>query len=251
MKKIAFIFLICPALFALTPLEIAQKAKEATDGYGSSQTTMQMILIDINKNRSVREIQSYSQEGLSGKGDKSLIEFNKPLDVKGVKFLTHEKISSNNDQWLYLPALKRVKRINSSNKSGSFMGSEFSYEDISSREPTKYTYSKEAKEVNLEGKTVYMYERYPKDENSGYTKQILWVEKNHFLIVKIDFFDRKKELLKTGVYKWNEKTGTTYRAKEITMNNHQNKKGTILKYLDDKIHLNLDESLFTKRMLTR
>lgn len=249
MKTFIAILFTLSTLFALSPTEIAEKAKKATDGYGYSKSIMQMILIDASKNESIREITSYAKERENG--DYSMIEFKKPLDVKGTKFLTHEKIDSNNDQWLYLPALKRVKRINSSSKSGSFMGSEFSYEDISSREPSKYNYTKELKEDVLDGVKVYVYERYPKDKKSGYSKQILWVDKEKFITLKSDFYDRKKELLKTGTYKWRGKIGDTYRISEIKMQNVQNKKSTILRYIDDKIHLDLDDSLFTKRMLAR
>lgn len=249
MKIIIAILFTISTLFALNPEQIADKVKKSSDGFGYSKSVMQMILVDASQNESVREITSYAKERENG--DYSMIEFKKPLDVKGVKFLTHEKINANNDQWLYLPALKRVKRINSSNKSGSFMGSEFSYEDISSREPSKYNYSKEAKEDVLDGVKVYVYERYPKDKKSGYSKQILWVDKDKFITLKSDFYDRKKELLKTGTYKWKGKIGDTFRVSEITMQNVQNKKSTILRYIDDKIHLDLDDSLFTKRMLAR
>lgn len=250
MKKVALWLIFMSLSFGMSALTIAQKAKEATDGYEYSHTTMQMILIDISKTRSIREIESYSKEGKEGEGDKSLIEFKTPLDVKGTKFLTHEKINKNNDQWLYLPALKRVKRINSSNKSGSFMGSEFSYEDISSREPTKYAYSKNIKEETIQGVKAYKYERYPKDENSGYTKETVWIDAKRFVVLKIDFYDRKDELLKTATYKWQD-VKEPYRTREIVMKNHQNKKETILKFLNDKIRQDLDDSIFTKRALIR
>lgn len=176
------------------------------------------------------------------------MEFKTPLDVKGTKFLTHEKINKNNNQWLYLPVLKRIKRITSKNKSGSFMGSEFSYEDISSREPSKYTYSTSTEDTKIGNIDVYKYERYPKDKNSGYSKQILFVDKTKFVILKVEFFDKKNELLKTAKYTY-RKIKNIYRVAKIQMNNHQNLKSTTLTYVKDDIKLNLDEKLFSKRYL--
>ncbi len=249
MKGLIVLFLSFSLAFGLSVEEVAEKSKEVTDGFGASKSVMQMVLIDTSGNKSVREIESFVKEGK--KGDKSLIKFLKPLDVKGVKFLTHEKIGQNNHQWLYMPALKRVKRINSSNKSGSFMGSEFSYEDISSRDVSKYTYDKKLHEEKVGDVLAFRFERYPKDENSGYSKQIVWVDKDKFTTLKIDYYDRKKELLKTSIFKWKGKINNTYRVSEIFMSNHQNKKSTILKYLNDEINLDLDNSLFTKRMLNK
>ena len=196
MMKIFLISLLTfSGLFALTPIEIATKVKNTSSGYESSRSVLEMVLIDQAKNRSTRVMHSIALENTenNGKdGDKSLIEFKTPIDVKGTKFLTHEKITKNNNQWLYLPGLKRIKRITSKNKSGSFMGSEFSYEDISSREPSKYTYSKELQEVSLDKVETYKYERYSKDKNSGYSKQILWVDKKRFVVLQIEYFDKKR-----------------------------------------------------------
>jgi len=253
MKRIllASIFL-SSSLLALTPFEIATKVKKSSDGYESSKSVMEMVLIDQAKNKSKRVMHSISLEDKKNdgiNGDKSLMEFKTPLDVKGTKFLTHEKIEKNNNQWLYLPALKRIKRITSKNKSGSFMGSEFSYEDISSREPSKYTYATELLEEKINDKDVYKYERYPKDKNSGYLKQVVYVDKNRFVVLKIEFFDKKKELLKTATYSGYKKIKNTYRVTKMLMTNHQNYKATTLEYIEDNIHLNLDEKLFSKRYL--
>jgi len=244
--------LLSTTLFALTPIEIATKVKKNSDGYGSAKSVMEMVLIDQAKNTSKRVMHSISLEDKNDddqNGDKSLMEFKTPLDVKGTKFLTHEKIDKNNNQWLYLPALKRIKRITSKNKSGSFMGSEFSYEDISSREISKYTYSKKYKEAKLDGIDVYTYERYPKDKNSGYSKQILYVDKTRLVVLQVDFYDKKKELLKTAKYSGYTKQKNTYRVKKILMENHQNLKSTTLEYVEDEIHLDLKEKLFSKRYL--
>lgn len=253
MKKILFFIIISKVfLFGLTPVEIANKVKQNSSGYGSAESVIEMVLIDQAKNKSKRIMHSYSLENKKNNqidGDKTLMEFKTPIDVRGTKFLTHEKIVKNNNQWLYLPALKRIKRITSKSKSGSFMGSEFSYEDISSREPSKYEYSEEVKELKLGKNQIYKYERYPKDKNSGYSKQTVYVDKNKFVVLKIDFFDKKKELLKTAIYSGYKKIKDTYRVSEIVINNYQNLKSTTLSYLEDRIHLKLNKKLFSKRFL--
>ncbi len=253
MKKMVLIqILVVSMLFAISPIEIAQNVKKNSDGYGSSRSTLEMILIGQAKNKAKRVIKTMTYENTKNNGedgDKSLMEFISPLDVKGTKFLSHEKINKNNNQWLYLPALKRIKRINSKSKSGSFMGSEFSYEDISSREISKYKYSKKAKELKVNGVDCFVYERYPKDKNSGYSKQVIYVDKNKFITIKAEFYDKKKELLKTGIYENYKKIGKIYRVGKITTTNHQNNKATTIEYLKDEINLNLSEKLFSKRYL--
>jgi outer membrane lipoprotein-sorting protein len=129
---------------------------------------------------------------------------------------------------LYLPALKRVKRIASDNKSGPFMGSEFAYEDITSQEVDKYTY-KFLRDDQLDGMDVFVFERYPKDENSGYTRQIVWLDKEHYKERKIEFYDRKNSLMKTLLLSdYQLHKDQFWRAHEMNMENHQTGKSTRL-----------------------
>jgi hypothetical protein len=184
-------------------------------------------------------------------GDKTISTFLSPADVKGTKVLGWEHIDRDDDQWLYLPALKRVKRIASRNKSGSFMGSEFSYEDIGNQNYQKYTFEGEPKVVMLNNKECYMGTRTPKDKNSGYTKQVTWVDTKDFLIQKIDFYDRKGELLKTATFSDYKKIDGIWRVGKIDMKNYQNDKETILVWKEDKIKVGLKSKDFDKRMLKK
>ena len=198
MKKIILIAAMAVSLMALTNLEIAQKADKVTDGFESSISKTQMTLVNASGQKSVRDLLMKTLEGKNG--DKTISTFLSPADVKGTKVLGHEHIDRDDDQWLYLPALKRVKRIASRNKSGSFMGSEFSYEDIGNQNYQKYTYDGEPEIVKFNEKECYKSARIPKDKNSGYTKQISWVDTKDFLIQKVEYYDRKGELLKTAVF---------------------------------------------------
>jgi hypothetical protein len=112
-------------------LKISQEAKKRDTGWTDSTSDMLMVLRNKQGQESIREIKNKTLELLDD-GDKSLTVFNKPRDVKGTSFLSFSHTVGNDDQWLYLPSLKRVKRISSRNKSGPFMGSEFSFEDIAS-----------------------------------------------------------------------------------------------------------------------
>jgi hypothetical protein len=239
--------LTATTLMALTNMEIAEKSDKVTDGFESSIAQTEMILINASGQESVREMEMKTLEG--DNGDKTISTFLTPADVKGTKTLTHEHVDRDDDQWLYLPALKRVKRIASSNKSGSFMGSEFSYEDIGNQNYNKFTYDEKVEEVELNGVKCYKGTRIPKDENSGYTKQISWVSKDNFLLQQVEYYDRKLELLKTATFSDYKQINGVWRVGKIEMKNHQNDKSTILIWKDDKIKVGLTDKEFNKRVL--
>src|SRR5882672_8754605 len=176
-------------------LAIATAADKRNDGFGDSSATLSMILRNRQGEESRREIRNRSLE-VKGDGDKSLIVFDQPKDVAGTALLTWTHKAADDDRWLYLPALKRVKRIASTNKSGPFMGSEFAYEDLGSQEPEKYTY-KYLRDESLDGKDVYVFERYPKGTDSGYTREVVWMDKAEYRPWKLEYYDRKQSLLKT------------------------------------------------------
>ncbi len=250
MKKILLTsLLVVSSLMALTNEEIANKADKVTDGFESSISKTEMTLINASGQKSVRELIMKTLEGENG--DKTISTFLSPADVKGTKILGWEHVDRDDDQWLYLPALKRVKRIASRNKSGSFMGSEFSYEDIGNQNPKKYIFKGEPKIVKLNGLECYMGERIPKDKNSGYTKQVTWVDTKDFLIRKVDYYDRKKELLKTAIFSDYKKVDGIWRVGKIVMKNHQNDKETVLIWKEDKIKAGLSKKDFDKRELKK
>jgi len=210
-------------------LEIAVEADKRDMGFQDSITELKMILRNSHGEESTREMQNKTLE-VDDDGDKSLVIFEEPRDVKGTAFLSHTHKSGPDDQWLYLPALKRVKRIASNNKSGPFMGSEFAYEDISSQEVDKYTY-KYLRDESVDGIDCFVVERYPVDEKSGYTRQIVWYDQAEYRLQKIDFYDRKDSLLKTLTYHGYQKFLEKYwRSEQLKMVNHQTGKSTDLHF---------------------
>jgi len=212
-------------------LDIAHEADRRDEGFGDFTAGMRMVLRNRHGQESEREIRIRTLE-VENDGDKSLSIFDNPADVKGTAFLTFTHKTGDDDQWLYLPALKRVKRISSRNKSGSFMGSEFAYEDIASQEVEKYTY-KWIRDETCEGQDCYVLERYPVDKkNSGYTRQVTWMDKAEYRVYKVDYYDRKNSLLKTLTIKGYRKyLDKHWRADEMNMINHQNGKSTRLTWM--------------------
>ena len=231
-------------------LAIAVEADKRDQGWGDQATVMKMILRNSQGASSTREIRGKTLE-VDGDGDKSLTIFDTPRDVKGTAFLSFTHSLKSDEQWLYLPALKRVKRISSSNKSGPFMGSEFAYEDISSQEVEKYKY-KFIKDDKFNGRDVFVIERIPQYKKSGYTKQIAWVDKEMYQPLKIEFYDRKKSLLKTLTqHDYKKYLNKFWRAGRLEMINHQKGKSTTLLWTSYKFKNGFRKRDFDRNSLKR
>ncbi|PHR56678.1 MAG: outer membrane lipoprotein-sorting protein [Arcobacter sp.] len=249
MLKFLLISFLSASLFAMSNYDVALKSDLVIRDFKDSKSDMLMTLINANGQERKRKMKIIVLEKKGG--DKSLMTFISPADVKGTKFLSYSHIKKDDDQWLYLPALKRIKRIASKNKSGAFMGSEFSYEDLSSFDVDKYTYKGEAKLVSLKGKKSYTGERTPVTKNSGYTKQVSWVDAKTFLTLKLEYYDRKHELLKTAYFHDYKKISGVWRVGKMVMINHQNDKQTILEWKNESIKNGLKEKNFHKRVLKK
>lgn len=231
-------------------LEVARKIDQVNSGWKDQQVTSVMTLRAANGNEVVRHIKTRSIE-VPGDGDKTLVVFEKPRDVKGTVFLTYSHKKGNDDQWLFLPALRRIKRISSANRSGPFMGSEFAYEDITSFEVERYTYHFIKSEECNGGLTCLVFERYPLDKNSGYTKQVVYADKDHYRIHQIDYYDRKGDHLKTLTRSNYQKIDGFWRASHWEMVNHLTKKSTFLIWKDRQFGTGLSERDFDKSTMKR
>ena len=211
---------------------------------------MKMRLRNRAGKESIRNVRIKNLE-VQGDGDKSLSIFDEPADVKGTTSLTWSHSNKPDEQWLYLPALKRVKRISSKNKSGPFMGSEFAFEDIGSQEVDKYTY-KYLRDEDYNSAATFVVERYPTDKNSGYTKQVVWIEQDRYLALKIEFYDRKGSLLKTlESSDYSQYLNKFWRPAKLEMVNHQSGKSTTLEFTNYEFQTGLRSSDFSKNALKR
>lgn len=225
--------------------DIIYEADQRDIGYGDFITDMVMVLTNRNGDK-VSRYMKYKNLEMEEDGDKSLVIFNRPVDIKGTSLLTHSHKTGSDDQWLYLPSIKRVKRISSSNKSGAFMGSEFAYEDLSSQEVDKYDY-KWLKDETCGPKKCFVVEAIPRDKKSGYSKQIRWVDKKHLTTQKIEYFDLKNTLLKTlSLSDYRMYLSQYWRASEYNMVNHQTGKKTQLLWKNYKFRVGINEKDLSK-----
>ncbi len=254
MKKIIILMLITVSFAALADaaaekgLQIAKEGDAYDQGFADFTANMVMTLRNRKGDETTRKIRMQTLEGIDN-GDKSMSIFDEPADVKGTAMLTFSHGLKPDDQWLYLPALKRVKRISSKNKSGSFMGSEFAFEDLGSQEVEKYTYNF-IREESCGDWQCNVVERKPAYKYSGYTRQIVWSDKDKFRIVKIDYYDRKDTLLKTLVMSdYNEYLGHYWRPAKMVMDNHQSKKSTTLEWDNYQFKTGLEEKDFNSTKL--
>lgn len=228
-------------------LAIATTQDQANNGFQSSIVNLTMVLKNKRGQESARQLVIKTIE-TANDGDQSMIIFNTPKDLKGTVTLTHTHKIGEDDQWVYLPAVGRVKRIASDNKSGPFVGSEYAYEDLTSSEIEKYTYKYLGKEGDLD-----KVERIPVDKNSGYTKQIVYhnLAKNARM-EKIEYYDRKGALLKTLTgTQWKLYLGKYWRAHYANMINHQSGKSTSLEVKVYEFNVGLSASAFTQDAMKR
>lgn len=255
-KILLLISLTLSSLFAITGQEIAQKVHDRDEG-DNSTAKMKMILTDKNGKKRIRDLKTFTK--YKGEDKLKMMFFLTPADVKNTGFLTYDYEDSNkdDDQWLYLPELQKVKRIASSDKSSSFMGSDFTYSDMTSRNVEDYTY-KVMKEVTLKGHKAWQMLVTPKTEKTiketGYTKSIVFVRQDNFVIVQALNYIKAGKKLKYMMVKDLKKIDGIWTALEMQMITKKGKKTlhkTVFKFSDTKYNQNLEESFFATRTLER
>lgn len=231
---------------------IARESDRRDLGFGDTKTEMRMILENRKGQTSKRRLRIHTLEVPDeNDGDKSLVVFDQPRDIKGTALLSYAHILDPDDQWLYLPALKRVKRISSTNKSGPFVGSEFAYEDITAQELKKFNY-KWVRDEPCGTLECFVLERRPLYKKSGYTRLVTWYDKAEYRMQRVDYYDRKDVLLKTLTFSdYRQYLGKYWRAHDLFMVNHQTGKKTRLVYEKYEFQTGLKESDFTRNRLKR
>ena len=223
--------------------ELAQLVDSRDLGYQDMVSKMVMTITNSNGKSALRKLELKLLE-VKNDGDKSLIRFDFPSDIRGTALLTHPKFEGDDSQWLYLPSINRTKRISSRNKSGAFLGSEFSFEDLSDKSVDDFTYmylGERACEFSVfdadtqASKTIKgqcdRLARVPKDKHSGYSKQELTIDKEAKRILQIDYYDVKGALLKQMFsHNFRLYDGKYWRAGKADMQNRQSGKSTLLEY---------------------
>ncbi|MEM7190315.1 MAG: outer membrane lipoprotein-sorting protein, partial [Pseudomonadota bacterium] len=214
----------------------------------------EMVLKDKGGRESKRVFKNLTLERPDpGLGDMAVVVFEKPRDIRGTGLLTHANIEPNDDdQWLYLPAVKRVKRISSSNRTGKFVSSEFSFEDFGSQEVNDFDH-KWLRDEPCPGEpslTCFVTETYPKNPKSGYSKRIGWVDQQEYRLYQVDFFNRRGDHEKTLTFSgYQQYLGKYWRAAEMRMVNKQTGKSTDLLWTNYQFNTGLSEGDFASSRL--
>ncbi|MEN8228134.1 MAG: outer membrane lipoprotein-sorting protein [Bacteroidota bacterium] len=217
---------------------------------GEDQTSdLAMTLINKSGAQRVREIKQFTKD--LGEVEKSIMFFLSPADVKNTSFMSWTYDSDQgDDQWIYLPALKKTKRISSDSKSDYFMGSDFTYDDLGDRKLEDDTH-KLLGEETMDGKACYVVESVSKDKDYMYSKTVVWINKSNYVGVKKEFYDEDEELLKVLSIKEVEEISGIWVIKNSEMKNVQKNHRTTIVLSNIQINTGLSASKFTERMMMR
>ena len=201
-------------------------------GYRDFSSAVEMVLRDGSGSEAKRKFSLKVLERPSANlGDQVLIVFESPADVKGTALLSHTKLDEDDEQWVFLPASKRTKRVSSSNKTSAFAGSEFSYEDLSGNEVRKYAWRLGGTTPCGAGLECFKLEATPKDKTSAYSKRVLLLDTAELRVMATEFYDRAGAKTKTLAYDGYTKLANKFwRAQTWTMTNHQTAKSTVLTF---------------------
>jgi hypothetical protein len=239
----------------MTGREVMEKQEElhkVDSEYGEEL----MLIKDMKSgSQEKREVRRYGKETPEGLG-RSMVAFLSPADIAGTAVLTWEQ-KAEDDQWLYMPATKKMQRIASGSKKNYFMGTDFTYEDMESEDIENFNYSVlKTETLTVDGKEwlCWVIESVPankeKQRESGYSRRILWIDQTHFVTLKVEFFDRRNRPVKTQtVYDLENVTGTVWRAKKTMMDNTSKDSQTLTMVALRKVNDPIDDEVFTERFI--
>tara|TARA_B110000467_G_scaffold17904_1_gene15676 strand:- start:505 stop:1254 length:750 start_codon:yes stop_codon:yes gene_type:complete len=242
--KLILISILFHSLFALTGIELAQLVDDR-ESPKDMKSNMNMIL--TNKNGKIRtsSIRSYSTDG----NKKQILWFLAPADDKGVAYLKIEHEDKNDDMKLWLPNFKKVRRISSRKKTESFMGSDMSYEDMTSRNMDEYSYSISGSE-KVNDIDCYILESIPNEIKTEYSRHISWITKNSHLTIKEKSFDKNGELLKSKSIIYQQIKMYDI-MKELNVKNVQRNHQTVLKFDNIEVDSGIEDNIFHEKNLKR
>lgn len=235
---------------AQTGKEIIQQVKDRPDGI-SRKSEMTMTLTNKRGRHRIRKVISYSID--IGKDKKSMMFFTYPGDVKGTGFLTwdYDQIGKDDDKWLYLPSLKKNRRISGkSAKKDYFMGTDFTYDDMGSRNVNEDIH-KLLKEETINGHECWKIESISKDKRDIYSKKISWIRKDCLIPEKVDYYDRMGKIHRQLVFSKINKVEGFWIAQQLLMTNVQTKHKTLLEIFRPHYNIDIQENNFTVNTLEK
>ena len=237
-----------PALSAeMSAYDIVKKSDELTDQANDSTADMTMILVNDKGQKRERKLSAFVKK-YGEDSSKSILFFDSPADVKGTSFLVWTE-NNEDKQWLYLPALQRVRRISASGKGESFMGTELTFFDMGSHDVDDYTFTMLGEE-STDGEDCYMIEALPK-KVEFYSKLILWIRKGNFIPAKADFYDPKGRYEKQGTFTQVKNIQDINTPTHIEMHNVRNNRTTIIELGNVVYDTGLKDAIFTERYMKR
>ncbi|RLF33291.1 MAG: outer membrane lipoprotein-sorting protein [Thermoplasmata archaeon] len=225
----------------LSGKEIMEKVFNRYDG-DDAYFKIEMVLVDKRGNARRRILKVYTKD--YGELMKSYLEFLKPPDIRGVKFLSWENKDKDDTQYLYLPALGRARRIVSSQKNLRFVNTDFTYEDMQRRHPDKDTHALLGEEV-YQGYPCFVVESIPKKGTSQYSKRISWVDKERFLVLKTEFYNKKGKKCKIFRVEKIEKISGIWTAIRTVMEDLIRQHKTLMNVVEVKYNQGTDDEIFT------
>jgi outer membrane lipoprotein-sorting protein len=220
------------------------------EGYRDIRSNVTMILADARGQTRKRHLDVYALE-LTPLGDRRKFVFNKPADIDGTAVLIHSNVVENDDQWIFLPAFKRVKRIASSNKSTPFVGSEFSYEDLASQEKEKYT-NHYVDSTTLDGVVCDVIERIPRFPHSAYSRLLAYIDRQDHRYRRVEYFDQSGKHIKTQYLEdYRLYDGRYLLPNKTVMVNHATGRQTTMLWDDIRLKTAQTDNQFTTNALKR
>ena len=256
MKKAIVLIVMIVTIFQVVKLQAKELSgrdimvlvDERDDG-NDRRVEMEMILINKRGRKRIRQVLSYNKD--YGKDSKTVMIFQKPADVKGTGFLSweYDDDSKDDDRWLYMPALKKVRRISGSSENDYFMGSDFTYDDMGGRNPDEDTHTL-LREEELNEQLCWVIESIPKEKDNMYAKKIIRVRQDVKMVVKVEYYD-KLGLMKTLTIEEIRQIDGIWTAHKMFMDNLNEKHQTILTLKNVSYNQNLKDNMFTVSTIER
>lgn len=230
--------------------EIIRKAQQIFYYAGKDiKAKVLMKLISKNGKERIRELTMLRlNKGDTGEQNYYMY-FHRPADVRQMTFMVRKYLGKNDDRWLYVPAIRLVRRIAANDKNSSFVGSDFTYEEVTGREVSEDTHTLKGEDV-LNGKSVYVIESIPKDEKGAYySRKVSWIDQKTFLPLKEEYYDKRGDLHKTFSADKIESVLGIATIMQRTMANAQNGHRTVVTFEAVKYNVGLKETIFSERYL--
>lgn len=244
------LLLIPSEVFALTADEVVKKSQAAFLYQGKDfKARVMMKLISKGGQERTRELTMLRKNyGETGGDQKFFMYFLQPADVKDMTFMVNKYPGRDADRWLYVPAINMVRRIAAKDKSSSFVGSDFTYEDVSGRNLTDDTHSN-VKEEKISGKDCYVVKSTPKAADVDYSYKLSWIDKTNYLPLKEEYYDRKGELYRVFTADEIKDIKGFPTVTKRSMKNLQSGHRTEVAYLKADYNVGIEDSLFSERFL--